>query len=291
MQSNAFYEQKILSDPEFPVQLHIDEYSEKLQYFLWHWHEHLELHYVLKGNPLLCLNQREISAREGNLVIVNSNELHAGYCDGNPVRVMVIIFEMEAISKELAGKNIIFQPLIEKDEVIDRIMSVICREYLEHRIGYRLVCKGELLKLIAHLVREYASEILTESESDKRKKRLERLNTVLDYIQTNYKEQISNRELAEVIHLSEDRFNHLFKESMGMSPLQYTNELRLRKAMGLLKKGDYTMAEIADKVGFTDYNHFGRQFRKYYGCPPSEIARGLSRFRDDSAPKVLREPE
>ena len=276
MEPRAFYEEKNLSDPEFPVQLHIDEYSEKCQYFPRHWHEHIELHYVLEGTPLLGVSQREIRAEKGNLVIVNSNELHTGYCDGSLVRVMVIIFEMEAFSKELAGKNIIFQPLIEKDEVIDSIMSVIHREYLEQKIGYRLVCKGEILRLIAHLVREYAEEILTESESDKRKKRLERLNTVLNYIQSNYQEQISNQELADVIHLSEDRFNHLFKESMGMSPLQYMNELRLKKAMSLLKKREYSMSEIADRVGFTDYNHFGRQFRKYYGCAPSEILKGGS---------------
>lgn len=275
MQTDAFYEEKILSDPEFPVQMHIDEFSEKIQYFQWHWHEHIELHYVLEGNPLLCLNQREITAGKGNLVIANSNERHAGYCDGSLVKVMVIIFEMEAFSKELAGKNIIFQSLIEKDDVIDNIMSVIYREYQERKIGYRLVCKGELLKLTAHLVREYVEEILTESESDKRRKRLERLNTVLEYIRTNYKEQISNKELAEIIHLSEDRFNHLFKESMGMSPLQYMNEVRLRKAMGFLKKGEGTITEIADSVGFTDYNHFGRQFRKYYGCSPSEVRRGV----------------
>ncbi len=273
MESHAFYEQKNLNDPEFPVQMNIDEYSEKRQYFRRHWHEHIELHYVLEGHPLLCLNQREIKAEKGNLVIVNSNELHTGYCDGSLVRVMVIIFEMEAFSKELAGKNIIFQSLIEKDEAIDEIMAALHREYLERRIGYRLVCRGKILELIAHLVREYAEEILTESENDKRKKRLERLNTVLEYIQINYQRQISNQELAEVIHLSEDRFNHLFKESMGMSPLQYMNELRLKKAMGLLKKREYTMAEIADQVGFTDYNHFGRQFRKYYGGSPSEILR------------------
>lgn len=74
--------------------------------------------------------------------------------------------------------------------------------------------------------------------------------------------------------ISEDRFNHLFKESMGMSPLQYMNELRLKKAMSLLKKREYSIAEISGQVGFTDYNHFGRQFRKYYGCSPSEILRG-----------------
>ena len=125
--------------------------------------------------------------------------------------------------------------------------------------------------MIAHLVREYTVEFLTGRESDRRKKQLERLNLVLDYIQSNYTRQIGNGELAGILHLSEDRFNHLFKESMGMAPLQYINEVRLKKAMNLLKKKEGNVAEVADSVGFSDYNHFGRQFRRYYGCTPSEI--------------------
>lgn len=271
MQSLDLYERKIISDPEFPVQLHINDFSRKAQYFSPHWHEHIELHYVREGRTLLKLNQREILATKGNLVIANSNELHSGYCDGTHMEVLVMIFEMESFSKELADKNVIFQSLIEEDETIDRIMSRIYQEYGGQRIGYRLVCKGELLKLIAHLVREYTVEFLTGRESDRRKKQLERLNLVLDYIQYNYTQQIGNKDLADIIHLSEDRFNHLFKESMGMAPLQYINEVRIRKAMNLLKKKEGTVAEIADSVGFSDYNHFGRQFRRYYGCTPSEI--------------------
>lgn len=271
MPSLGLYEQKIISDSEFPVQMHINNLSRKGQYFAPHWHEHIELHYVMEGRTLFGLNQREIWAEKGNLVIVNSNELHTGYCDGSHIEVMVVIFEMAAFSKEVADKNVIFQSLVEKDEVIDRIMASVYREYREQQIGFRLVCKGELLKLIAHLVREYTVKFLTDQESDRRKKQLERLNLVIDYIQSNYTRQVSNRELADVLHLSEDRFNHLFKESMGMAPLQYINEVRLKKAMNLLKKREGTVAEVADSVGFADYNHFGRQFRKYYGCAPSEI--------------------
>lgn len=271
MQSLEYYEQKIISDSEFPVQMFVNDVGKKVWYFNQHWHEHIELHYVLEGRTTLRLGQREIPAREGNLVVVNSNELHAGYCDGTHMRVLVIIFDMGDFYKELADKNVIFQSLVERDETIDAIMSAIQKEYSEQRIGYRLICKGELLHLIVHLAREYAAEVLTERESDSRKRRLERINTVLDYIQSNYTKQISNRELADIIHLSEDRFNHLFKESMGMPPLQYMNEVRMKKAMNLLKRKEGTVVEIADSVGFTDYNHFGRQFRRYYGCAPSEI--------------------
>ena len=48
------------------------------------------------------------------------------------------------------------------------------------------------------------------------------------------------------------------------------NEVRLKKAMHLLKSGNYSAAEVADAVGFSDYNHFGRLFRRYYQCTPME---------------------
>lgn len=273
MQSLELYEKKILSDPEFPVQVFVNIADQKKRIFAPHWHEHVELHYVMEGRTRVCLNQREIFAEKGNLVVANSNDLHEGYCVGDHMEVLVIIFEMESFSRELADKDILFESLIEKDETIDRIMSVIYEEVMRQDIGYRLICKGEVLKLIAYLARNYAVKTLTEQESDKRKKQLERLNMVLKYIQKNYARPIGNEELARLVYLSEGRFNHLFKESMGKSPLQYINEVRIRKAMNLLKKKEGTVAEIAGSVGFTDYNHFGRQFRRYYGCTPSEILR------------------
>ena len=90
-------------------------------------------------------------------------------------------------------------------------------------------------------------------------------------------EPIGNRELADLIHVSEGRFSHLFKESAGMAPLQYINKVRLEKAANLLKRGDYTVAEVANAVGFSDYNHFGRLFRRAFGCTPLE-ARKNSRI-------------
>lgn len=46
-----------------------------------HWHEHIELHYILEGKTRIKLNQNEFIVQKGNLVIFNSNELHSGYCE------------------------------------------------------------------------------------------------------------------------------------------------------------------------------------------------------------------
>ena len=264
------YEQKILSDPEFPVQMHINDIKRAGCYFAPHWHEHIELHYVLDGEGHFEFGGREIHAAKGSMAIANSNELHAGYCEGTPVRALVVIFEMASFSRELADQNIVFAPLVEHDAVVTGMMDVMYREFLGQEFGWRLICKGMLLQLICYLTRRCAVLRLSERESLRRKKRLERLNTVTQYLEKHYSEPVTNGELAALVHLSEDRFNHLFRESMERSPLQYLNEIRLKKAMNVLKTGGATIAEAAAEAGFTDYNHFGRLFKRYYGCTPSE---------------------
>ena len=266
----ALYEKKILKDQEFPIQLIVNKCDNKGRYFKVHWHEQIELHYVVRGQTMIRLEQEELKAKEGDLVIANSNVLHEGYCMGGLMEILVAIFDMEAFSKEFADKNIIFCPIISGDSEISKLMLHIYEEYQTKEIGYRLVCKGELLKLVTYLARNNALEMLSEEDGLRRRKKLERLNTVYQYIEKHYTEVITNRDLADLVHLSEGRFCHIFKESAGISPLQYINEVRLNKAMNLLKKENFMATEVAEAVGFSDYNNFGRMFRRYFGCTPLE---------------------
>jgi AraC-like DNA-binding protein len=131
--------------------------------------------------------------------------------------------------------------------------------------------KGRIYELITYLLRNYVVENLSDKENLKRIQNLQRLNTVLQYIQDNYMDSIAIAQLAELIHLSEYRFCHLFKESVGQSPLSYINEVRLKKAYTLLEQKEMTISEVAAAAGFQDYNNFGRLFRKYYGYTPSHV--------------------
>ena len=76
-----------------------------------------------------------------------------------------MIFEMEALSEELADKNILFQPWIKKDAEIGRIMHRIYEENEKKDIGYKLACKGGLLQIITYLSRNYVQEMLSNSDS------------------------------------------------------------------------------------------------------------------------------
>ena len=270
MNSIELYEKKIIEDKEFPIQLQLRKITNSGTYAPEHWHEHLELLYILEGKTNVEINGTVISVEKGDLIVVNGNELHGCFGDQIPVSIMVISFEMETLAKEFAEKHIIFQALIRDDKEIAHMVTNIVEENEQKNMGYKLICKGYVLQLIAYLCRNYASEMLTDTESAKRRRNLERLNIVLQYINKHFSEEISVEELAELIHLSEGRFSHLFKENVGMSALKYINEVRIRKADALLQNETLTIAEVASYVGISNYGYFGKMYKRYYGYAPGE---------------------
>lgn len=271
MHDMSLYEKKIINDMEFPVQMFKQHIKERGLYCPSHWHEHIELHYVLEGQGIFYCNHKPFNMEEGNLLIINSNELHEGYSSTKSMQSLVIIFEMDTFSKEIANYNVIFQSIIASDDNIKRLMQDIYQEELNKQVGYKLALRGKIYELITYLLRNYVAENLSDKENIKRMQNLKRLNMVLQYIHANYTESIMIQTLAELIHLSEYRFCHLFKESLGQSPLNYINKVRLKEAHRLLEQKEMTVSEVAAAVGFTDYNNFGRLFRNYYGYAPSRV--------------------
>jgi AraC-like DNA-binding protein len=73
-----------------------------------------------------------------------------------------------------------------------------------------------------------------------------------------------------------DYLRKLFKKEVGVSPLEYMTNLRMKSAETLLTSmwtNEHTISEIAQMCGFEDALYFSRVFKKYYGCAPSNFAK------------------
>ena len=267
----ALYEHKIMPDQDFPVQLLRNHVTKKGYYFTPHWHEYIEMHYVRSGSTVIHCGQKRFTPSAGELVVVNSNELHSGALESAFTDVYVLIFDYSFFAKNSLEDYVIFRHLIPRDEIIGQLFEDIFREDGWREPGYMMAIKGRLYELIVYLLRHYATRRLTSKENARRNRDLMRLNTVLKYIEKNFSQPITPNDLASLINLSEYRFCHLFKEVMNQSPAAYVNEIRLKRARRLLAESDMSVAEVAAYVGFNDYNNFGRQFRRLYGCSPSEL--------------------
>lgn len=113
-------------------------------------------------------------------------------------------------------------------------------------------------------------EILEQS-----KKHLDDKNTMIipkaiAFIHENFAEEFSIAELAEMLGIERRRFSELFEQYKGLSPIQYITEYRIRIAREMLRVGQHSIAEIAEKVGYQDHFYFSRVFKKHVGMSPSK---------------------
>ena len=101
-------------------------------------------------------------------------------------------------------------------------------------------------------------------------KRFNEVSAVAAYMSRNYKNTTSVTEYASMCHLSKSRFEHVFKEYTGTTPLGYIFKLRIKDAMNLLDTTELRISDISEEVGFSDANYFTRIFKKYAGLSPAK---------------------
>lgn len=88
-----------------------------------------------------------------------------------------------------------------------------------------------------------------------------------------YMENFSIRDLADACSMSESHFRRVFRELVGMGPLDYLNRTRIAKACSLLRMTDDSILTISEKVGFGSMSSFNRHFYEVMGTAPSDWRR------------------
>lgn len=98
----------------------------------------------------------------------------------------------------------------------------------------------------------------------------EHISTVIDFINNNYKKDISLDEMTRQAHLSKFHFSRIFKKHTSYSPHQYLMTVRLIHSKELLLHSDYSISDVADMCGFKRLDYFSALFKKKFRCNPSE---------------------
>src|SRR5699024_5834119 len=88
-------------------------------------------------------------------------------------------------------------------------------------------------------------------------------------IKHNYRESITLDDLAEVSHVNKYYLAHLFKQQIGMSPIEFLNKERITAAKGLLETTNITVTQISESTGFSSQSFFSQAFRRETGVTPS----------------------
>ena len=104
---------------------------------------------------------------------------------------------------------------------------------------------------------------------------IRQLRKVEDYLSERLAEEISVGALAEMVGLSPFHFCRVFKQTTGMSPLQFVTRERISRAQQLIRETSRSLIEIGLEVGYTNPSHFAQVFRRTTGATPTECRRAL----------------
>ena len=88
-------------------------------------------------------------------------------------------------------------------------------------------------------------------------------------------EEISVGDLAGVVELSASHFAHVFKESTGLTPLQFITRERINRAQQLIRETSRSLIEIGLAVGYASPSHFAQVFRRVVGVTPTAFRDAL----------------
>lgn len=98
-----------------------------------------------------------------------------------------------------------------------------------------------------------------------------RINKAFDYIEANLNHTFTLEEIAEQAHFSKYHFHRIFSAMVGETPFQFIQRIRLEKAASMLvNRKQYSVSDIAFKLGFTDLSVFSRNFKQYFNVSPSD---------------------
>nr|WP_245624984.1 AraC family transcriptional regulator [Paenibacillus stellifer] len=279
----ALKEPMPMPDPSFPVKLHkVSNYEHGQTLFSHHWHEHLEFLYIASGSATIECSATQLHAESGDLVVVNSNELHYGISTADDLFYYVIIVDLSLLQSHFVdaietkfitpiSRNLmLFENLITGDADINNCLISLVRELNERSLGYELSIKSHLYGLLTVLVRKYVTPATEADAYRHRQQDLERFHFVFQYVDEHYNEKITVEQLAALVPLSRVHFSRLFKQLTNKTITEYINLVRINRSEDLLRSTGMNVSEIALATGFSDVYYFSRMFKRLKKVSPKE---------------------
>ena len=229
-----------------------------------HTQRELELMYFYRvsGCRYNC-NGVLITPRSGDLIAVNAGEMHACGDWGEGCVAVCAILDLGVLL-----------PSVETPPVFESLISdpVIASAFEGLR---RVLCENIPLPILDCAVYGAVYEILGALFASGIKKipavctaRRSAFSSVVEYITRNLSGEIRMGRLASLMHLSESRFYHAFKECFGMAPAEYIMRRRISFACVLLSESDISVTEASEASGFCTAAYFSSVFKRYMGCTP-----------------------
>jgi AraC-like DNA-binding protein len=249
--------------------------------FKIHTHNYYELYYFISGNVTFYVEGQNYNINSGDLLIINSKELHRTYINSSSSYERIFLhckpeyaYYLNTDEYDLfycfEKRKLGYFNRIEKSDVlkygINKYIKDIEYYFNENSEESEVLIFTIFVQLLVKLNKIYLSKnnLITNSLEDDSSKKIQE---ILNYINENLSKKITLNILQEEFYINKYYLCHLFKKSTGFTIQEYIIYKRLMKAKELLLLKTPVL-EVSSLVGFGDYSNFYRVFKKVFGDSP-----------------------
>lgn len=262
-----------------------------------HWHDDIEISLPREGEAIYQIYNHTCTVHPGQALVINRSVPHSCHSpnDGRARYTTILVrpdllygqpgcdIERECFRPFLGNAALPFIMLGGAEKaggVAIDIFDRVERAFDARPECWKLTVKGLLCQAFGEILPMCVGRGTKVQPAGSAE--LERLGRLLGYIEENYQSPVSLEALACRVHLSREACCRFFKRMTGKTITAYLEEYRADRSLHLVQSRQYSMAMIADMVGFSNASRFARAFRARFGLNPGEYCRArLEKDRDD----------
>ncbi|WP_054942061.1 helix-turn-helix domain-containing protein [Paenibacillus ihuae] len=283
-----------LEEKTYPFRLFFNECKDaqaEQNILFMHWHEHFEIIVMQQGSAIFHVDSKPYYAAPGDVILVPSGGLHVGYSlTQGDIAYVSIVFHASLFKDRNQDSqheqfvapylNNRYQfPVKPADHhsacsAYFHLLESIISEVIQQGPAFQLVVKNQLHLFFTLLARAFPPQQMSDRHQNERySQSRERFKPLLEYLESHIDEKISIEFAAKFVNLNPYHFCKTFKKLTGRTFIDYVNLCRVNEAERLLLETDYSVTEIAGKVGCDNPNYFTKLYKQYKGLTPSGARR------------------
>ena len=285
------HEEKTYIENGLPLQFlcHM-QYNKKGTSISAHFHNYIEIIYAIDGENEVWLNDSHFSFSTGDLVLINSRDVHSFLCGdgcylvlrfepellyGSPQSAIELKYILPFILNSFEHQTVFKSDELKKSGIPQRIFEIY-EENNKKNYGYELAVKTRINEVFLWFLRYWhGRNINIDLNLAARESAARRLQDVFIYVSNNYDSEITAQDMAELCNMSYSYFSRMFKKIMKKSFSEYLTYVRISEAEKLLITSDMNITEIAMQVGFSTSSYFIQQFKNIKMISPKQYRKNF----------------
>ena len=219
--------------------------------------------YIASGEYSYTNISKPFTAGAGSIIYIPYGSFHTYEIVSQAARSVQIDFDLYYDGIKYAFSDEAFIVTEKIPERVYALMTELIKTHTFDNIKRRLKTMSVMYELLSEL-----SDCFPHTE--RYQASLKRIEPALSYIENHCGEKISVSDLCSLCLMSESQLRRLFRQNTGLSPGEYKNEFRVKRACAMLMSGNLAIAEISDVLGFDNVYYFSKVFKKIIGVSPGK---------------------